>query len=259
MKFRKFTFLLGIMFFVCSLNVVTVHAATVEAVYGATPTIDGTISPGEWADASSFMFTGPNGPCFPAYIKQDGSNLYIGINIPDNTLYPIILDELRVCLDIDHDGGSAPQTDDYYLRIFRPVTSWSTPWEYKGNGGTWIDQTVVSGWDSAGMSTPALWQVELSISYSKLGITSGVGKLMGIEFLVTDEGVDGSTTNYYYWNWIIVGPPATGYFNPSTWGDITSTDYNWVPWFTNLPMVLLAGVSLVILYRKRSYQLKKAF
>lgn len=246
MKFRKITVLFVIMIFAYSFNVVTVHASItppIEAVYGTTPTIDGTISAGEWDDASTTTFDGPSGTCI-VYVKQDGSNLYIGINIPDTT--PDSLDRFEVCLDTNDDEGVAPNTDDYLFFIYRPLSGYFAE-EYIGDGVNWIPQTI-SGWTGAASLNPtSLYVVELSIGYSKLGVTPGIAKQLGIEFSVEDGPVDDTR---YSWT------PGSEIDLPMSWGNIASTDYLWVPWFTSLPIVLLISIPLVIFLRKKSHSLQ---
>jgi len=71
-----------------------------EAHPGRTPVIDGTISPGEWDDAT--VFTGVEGwkPQFSAvtdardlslkgYVKHDGKRLYFAFDVTDDVLYGI--------------------------------------------------------------------------------------------------------------------------------------------------------------------------
>ena len=99
---------------------VKVYAASVEAVYGSTPTINGIMAPGEWIDASTVTFSGPSGAC-TVYVKQNGTHLNIAIHVPDNTVDQF--DWFEVCLDSNHDHGSRPQTDDYDLLMTRGFVS----------------------------------------------------------------------------------------------------------------------------------------
>lgn len=244
MKFRKITvFLCLTLFLTFSFKVVPVHAALIEAVYGTTPTIDGTVSVPEWADATTTTFTGPSGLC-AVFVKHDVSNLYIGVNIEDNT--EDSSDYLEVFLDTNHDEAPLPQTDDYYLFIDRPVFGSSVTYEYQGSGFNWVYIGSAIGWTSAATHTPNYWQVELSISYTKLGITPGVAKQMGIEFIVLDAPVG----SFYYWT------AGATFSSPISWGDIASTSDSWVPWFTSLPIVLLISIPLVIFLRKKSHSLQ---
>lgn len=50
-----------------------------------TPTIDGTIAPGEWGDASTMTFTMDGHDC-TIYVKNDATNLYIAVVITDDAL-----------------------------------------------------------------------------------------------------------------------------------------------------------------------------
>jgi len=230
-----------------SFPAVTVHAATVQAVYGTTPTIDGIISAGEWTDASTATFDGPNGLC-TVYVKQNGTHLHVGIHIPDTTLNQPVIDEFRIFFDTVHNHGLYPIADDYFLRITRPISSWS-PMEYVGTGFDWFEIDPPSDdWVGDGCHTSEYWQVELSISYLKLGIVAGGAKQMGIEFGVVDNSIPGPAGEYF---WTVGGDT---YF-PDSWGDIASTDL-WVPWFTSLPMALLASAAAVLWLRRKRHRIR---
>ena len=101
----------GVILFVLGCNVATVYAATVEAVGGSTPTIDGTISAGEWTDASTITLTLPDGTC-TVYVKQNFTHLNIAFHVPDDTYDTS--DLCSVFFDTAHDLG-----DGGYRRLYR--------------------------------------------------------------------------------------------------------------------------------------------
>jgi hypothetical protein len=184
----------------------------VVAVYGKTPIIDGTIFLGEWDDASVVAFSVTDGAC-TVYVKQNGTHLHIAFSIADTTYHTN--DRCLVYLDVDHNGGTAPQTDDLFLRIMRD----GSLYEAAGTGTTWLGGAVPTGWTGAFSSTAAGFQTEYSISYSKIGVTAGVAKTLGIMF----ESVDNPSSRY---GW----PPGYSYNKPDTWADLTSpTPHLWIP------------------------------
>jgi hypothetical protein len=65
------------------------------------PTIDGVLSPGEWASAATFPFTVSNFGG-TAYVMNDGANLYIAATIADPTCCG--LNSLGLFFDNTHDG-----------------------------------------------------------------------------------------------------------------------------------------------------------
>jgi len=184
----------------------------VKAVYGTTPIIDGAISSGEWDDASVVAFSVTDGDC-TIYVKQNGTHLHIAFSIADTTYHAN--DRSLVYLDVDHNGGTTPQTDDLFLRVMRD----GSLYEAIGTGTTWLGGGALAGWTGACSSTAAGFQTEYSISYSKIGVTAGVAKTLGIMF----ESVDNPSSRY---GW----PPEYSFNEPDTWADLTSpTPYLWVP------------------------------
>jgi len=96
---------------------------TVVARYGTTPDVNGIIAAGEWTDASTVTFSG-----ITVYVKQDGSHLYVAFDIPDTAYYDY--DEADVYLDVEHNGGTAPLTDDLQFTIRRDGSTY----EFHGTG-----------------------------------------------------------------------------------------------------------------------------
>jgi endo-1,4-beta-xylanase len=88
------------------------------------PTIDGVLSPGEWADAASFPFT-VGGLPGTAHVMNDGTYLYVGATISDPSCCG--LNSFQLFFDNSHDGvvtagddalvtnlGNNFAFDDYY-------------------------------------------------------------------------------------------------------------------------------------------------
>jgi len=207
----------------------------IVAVYGSTPTIDGSMSVGEWDDAALVSFNNTE-----VFVKQDGVNFYIGFNVSDATFNE---DSVGFCIDVDHDGGLTLQPDDVGLGVNRT----GTLIEANVTGGTWTI-TEVSGWTAVVNSTFDMWQAEFNITYSKINVVAGVEKTIGVLFFCF-RGLEGSSPEVFSW------PPRYTeiYANPSMWGDITSTGYNWIPEFPPwiiLPALLVTTTVTTLLRKK---------
>jgi len=171
-------------------------------------------------------------------------NLYIGFNVSDA---PFNEEAVGFYIDVDHDGGLTLQPDDITMGIHRNGTL------FEGNitGGTWTP-TNVSGWTASFHSTLDMWQAEFNIPYSKIDVIAGVEKTIGVAFLSNCRSLSA-----YPFTW----PPE--YIediqnNPSKWGDITSTGYNWIPEFPSfliLPLFMIATLLAVTIYRRKSKDL----
>jgi hypothetical protein len=208
----------------------------IVAVYGSTPTIDGSISVGEWDDAALVSFNNTE-----VFVKQDGVNFYIGFNISDATFNE---DSVGFGIDVDHDGDLTLQPDDVGLGVNRT----GTLIEANVTGGTWTI-TELSGWTAVVNSTFDVWQAEFNITYSKINVVAGLEKTIGV-FFFCFRGLEGSSPEVFSW------PPRyiEIYENPSMWGDITSTGYNWIPEFpsaTILPLFMAISMLTAILTKKK--------
>jgi len=181
----------------------------VVVVGGSTPTIDGSIEDGEWDDASTTTFSVTNGTECTVYAKQDGVNLYVGFDIPDATYNSG--DSCVIIFDVDHDGSTSLQTDDMWLRVSRG----DAKEEFNVTIGGWFP-TTVSHWTAKASSMADLWQSEYNITYSKLDITAGTNKTLGVMFLIVDKDIE-----WHEW------PSTASISKPATWGDMTSNEYSW--------------------------------
>ena len=210
----------------------------IVAVYGSTPTIDGSMSVGEWDDAALVSFNNTE-----VFVKQDGVNFYIGFNVSDATFNE---DSVGFCIDVDHDGGLTLQPDDVGLGVNRT----GTLIEANVIGGTWALKEV-SGWTAVVNSTSDMWQAEFNITYSKINVVGGVEKTIGAVFACY-RGLEGSSPNKFSWPPDISSGPGG---NPSMWGDITSAGYNWIPEFPPwiiLPALLVIAMLTTLLRKKTS-------
>lgn len=203
---------------------------------GSTPTIDGTISSGEWDDASNVTFNETT-----VFVKQDGVNLYIAFNVTDATYSDY--DECGIAFDVDHDRSATLQTDDIWFTVMRNGTI------YELNETTgWTPYFQVSGWTADANSTGNVWQSEFNISYSKLNIATGTNKTIGVFFVSLDTQV-----GPYHWP-----PPPANPYSPASWGAMTPNGYNWIPEFSNMYIyvILFSASPLICLLIKRGMSRK---
>ena len=169
------------------------------------------------------------------YVKQDGKNLYVGLNITD-----IRNGGIAFFIDVNHDGGSTPQMDDILFVVFRN----GTPFEM-------IDEldlsSSISGWSVAVQNLTDRWMAEYNVTYTKIEVTAGEEKTLGIIF----ESFGLLETPFiYFW------PPITAMEanSPSNWGDLTS-GVNWIPEFSSaiiLPLLMVLTM-LGIVFAKRRF------
>jgi len=189
--------------------------ATINVLYGSSPVIDGTLSPDEWDDAVSFTFTGYNSITITCHIKHNGTDtLYIAQDVPEM----LGGDHGYIWLDVYNDGGSAPQTDDFWLSSYY-FDGWPTI-ETTGTGSAWSNWTDPSAWICAhtGEGWSYDWgQMEFAIAYSKMGIISGTPKTIG--FMI-GFGDDPGETDCWFW------PQNGWYLTPDSWANMVSSD-NW--------------------------------
>ena len=215
-------------------NCVMAHSGDVIIVQSGTPpTIDGTISPGEWSPSENLVyFDGPSG-WVNLWFKHSNDSLYIGVSIADNTYNTG--DKFNMQIDVNHDGGSTPQTDDVRMYCQRDPAIIR---EENGTGTGWGASTTPSGWSAALNTTADKWEIEFNISYTKLGIVAGFNKRLGIQFGVWDFGVQ-----WYYW-------PSGGDMNsPDTWADLYSS-VNFIPENSTILVSFLIIITLFVAFRK---------
>ncbi|MFQ5999160.1 MAG: hypothetical protein ACE5J6_00145 [Candidatus Bathyarchaeia archaeon] len=194
-----------------------------------TPTIDGNWSAGEWADAPQYTMKGPAGETSYIRAKHDGSKLYVIIDWPwDNTSATLFWHEnVWLAFDTLHDGGAAPQPDDY---LVHPTTSWTgTGWVGNGTGWNATPMPGVSAvcagenWGAVPLSTSPNDPVnphrisEMAIPLTYVGPP---GSTVGFYAQVEDD----STNAYAEWPTGAGGspawPPADPCPAPSAWGTL---------------------------------------
>jgi hypothetical protein len=95
-------------------------------------------------------------------------------------------------------------------------------------------------------------QAEFSIPYAKLNIDAGTDKTLGINFAyqaLTNPPNPGTI----FW-WSNSADLANPEMNPSMWGRINSTGYNWVPESSSLLVmsILMIAIPLILIAGKKS-------
>ncbi|MCG2825184.1 MAG: PKD domain-containing protein, partial [Thermoplasmatales archaeon] len=199
----------------------------VNVTAGTTPTIDGVLDTGEWADAVSVSLTGAGDAFATAYLKHDGMKLYIGFDMQDSSVEDS--DYVQVILDPAHDENpDNPQTDDMKMTKYRDDSAS----ENTGTGDGWSPtNSSTTWWVGKSASTTTAWSAEYAIDYSELGIVAETAKIMGIMLSAKDASA-------YYHTW----PTDADHYKPSTWEDAFSSDN----WYKAPPTGWLAGYTVDI-------------
>ena len=215
---------------------------TFDAHNGTAVTLDGVKSEGEWDDA--FHYTYPVSDTLKnldMYVKTYEDKLYILAYYPNPTdsSYTYI----DIGFDVDYNHNGALKAGDFAIEVNYNggVMEWGV------SSGNWV-YTTPSGWEFAMDNSSSSWTVEIAINYSKLNITAGDIKDVGIIMYMVDDGEGWQTE------------PRKGYwFNTSTWNRITSSD-DWgedvtIPEFSDgvlaIMLVAVFGVMAVVVKRRR--------
>jgi|GEM_PF-6339181 len=211
---------------------------TLDAHNGNSVNIDGDLY--EWNDVS-FFYTFPTkmGKDIYVYMKTSEEHLIIGLRY----YKPLVSSttNFQLGFDVGYDRG-VPQQEDFVILIFH---SGGTK-EYRGNSTTsWWDEVVPAGWSYAmDNSSTTGWTVEISIEFSKLGITQGIPSKIG--FVLFLREASGSSHS----------PVSSDFSDLGTWNTITSSD-DWqeyvIPEFGTLAFISLSVllIAAVIVRRKK--------
>ncbi len=178
------------------------------------PTVDGLISPGEYAGADKVTFPGYEGNV-EVFFKEDGANLYVAFELPDRVNH-IPVPHVSIFVDTLDDGGGAPQADDFWFIVYRN----GGVGEWQGNGTGWSPGMPPFVWTSGVTETMSGWSVEFSIPFLKLNITAGSFKSLG---LALENG--GLASGDHFW------PDGAAPTQPDTWGSlVSSSDWGTFYW-----------------------------
>jgi SSS family solute:Na+ symporter len=133
----------------------TLHAGDfprkLDAYRGATPVLDGQISPGEWDNATQFsgvadwipqftQTTNPKDLSLRGYVKHDGRRLYFAFDVTDDVLYGIdtprwLPDENAHAHELSRRGY--PWFGDEMELLMNASNHWTGDQEAAGNGASW--------------------------------------------------------------------------------------------------------------------------
>ncbi|MFC2111140.1 T9SS type A sorting domain-containing protein [Bacteroidota bacterium] len=163
---------------------------TIVVPYGSNVTIDGIMSGGEWADASTVNISSIGGT---VYFKHTATHLLVAFT--DLNGYSM---SSGIYVDKLNNEGVTPQTDDIWIH------GSAGPFEFHGTGTAWQQ------------GSPANWTYnntndnEYSIDLSKIGVSLDSNNILGVLF----SFLDWSTTSAEI-TWPTGG--NSNLANPSTW------------------------------------------
>jgi SSS family solute:Na+ symporter len=122
-----------------------------RAYPGTTPTVDGTLSPGEWDDAARFSgvrdwipqfapTSDPQDLSLEGYVKHDGKRLYFAFDVTDDVLYGIdtprwIPDAFPKVHELTREGF--PWFGDEMELLINATNHWEGDENAAGDGASW--------------------------------------------------------------------------------------------------------------------------
>ncbi|MCK4456956.1 MAG: lamin tail domain-containing protein, partial [Thermoplasmata archaeon] len=182
-------------------------------------TIDGEINETNENDWTSTAKTDTYGSYIKTYVVYNSTDLFVAVeSLSQATGSGSPQDYAEITFDTNHDGGTAPQTDDYKFRVKNDVVNEKK--DYAGTGSAWDEPwTPSSSWDAAVNDTDTYltYEFRIPLEYAFNTSTPSDGHIGG--FCVHVRNNTGSV--YYYW------PDATGSGEtnsredtPNDWGDL---------------------------------------
>ncbi len=177
----------------------------IDCKYGTPPTIDGSISQGEWDDANFVQYSISDDAIATVYFKEDGETLYVAFDIPTPEHD---YDDSGILFDTNNDGGDNPKRDDIVIQQRRDG---SEKREGRGTGISWL-YIPSTAWGEETSTSETGWQIEYRIDFSKLYINADEAKTIGIGFHILDDSRE------YDW------PVNPCFNNPDSWADMSSSD-----------------------------------
>jgi solute:Na+ symporter, SSS family len=217
---------IGVFFLLLLLNswilVAGNYPKELKAYRGATPILDGKISPGEYDDATQFSGTTdwfqefsanscPEDLSLKAWVKHDGKNLFFAFDVTDDVIYGIDIPRwLPDVAPLAHDftvKNSLPWFGDGIEIFLNPENKWDDRLEEntKGNGLSW--QMVCSTHKSYknGLKEGGLIEGELRNEYSWANYREWM-KTGGMKASVHIK--TGSEGHGYIIEWMIANKPC---------------------------------------------------
>ena len=199
------------------------------------PIIDGNWTGTEWDDAPQYNITGSGGTGY-IRVKYDSNYLYIIIDsVWDLTWVPLwgSYEGTYVAFDTAHDGGTAPQTDDYLF--FCGFSKWSYAWQ--GNGTQWMpifgtgfDGEQFNGTSPNSGTVHRIDEMKIPLAYvGSIASSSGFYVIVRDDSSDPDGGGPNPPTAWVEWPTGAGGNPDgwpvdPGYIDPcpapNAWGDL---------------------------------------
>lgn len=174
------------------------HAQQINIPGGSKPLIDGIISNGEWDDAGMVSIAVNAYWTIDAYYKHGDSSLFFaftGLVGMYGQRYPDVM------LDLNNDKSTTWQADDWWFHASY------NDCEGHGNYNVWAScQPTHPGWWANNFPLGQPGNIEIGISYSKIGLLPFTRDTIGISLEVSD-----TYTNYHYF------PNGSDIGDPSTW------------------------------------------
>jgi len=173
------------------------------------PTLDSTISPGEWDNAYALTFASGI-----VYVMNDDTNLYIAAVIPDGT--PSISDFLSILFDDSHDAALTDGDEDAKSAIYLDGV---TDWHWHDLPVSWqvdITNDLLAG--SGYAYAAGQYTIEMGMplnSGDTEDLSASAGDTVGLELVYSDNG-----------SWTVwpagarPGGAADPEVVPTTWGNL---------------------------------------
>jgi Tol biopolymer transport system component len=188
------------------------------------PTIDGTLSPGEWTGATPYNVVFGSLGNGTVRFMQTPTNLYVSAVISDPS--PGLTPSFDTYFDNDHDGVKDPGDDVWRVRngtggadLFYSPTGSSGPSHYvdSDSGGT---NNTVGGATVSG-SKPMVFELRHPLCSTDTGhdVCASIGRTLGVDFLY-DRSIPLS----------VESAPGPDLFDPGdNWGDLLLTNQDVTP------------------------------
>lgn len=169
----------------------------IDVPAGSSPVIDATVSPGEWEDAGHATMTIATDWTVGVLFKHDGRHLYVAFtNLTGggDELYPEVLVGTVV------EGQVWLPTDHWFHTSYQDCDSSGRPNDYS------TCAPARPGWTANNFPLSAGADVEMQISFERLGIEPDPDRELRLAFAVTD-----TQTRWTLW------PAAASLGSPAQW------------------------------------------
>jgi len=174
--------------------------------HGAAPHIDGAFDSDEWNGASHVSIGVEPGWEVTVFLKHDADNLYLafrGVEHGGKRLFPEIL------LDPQALRGTGWSPGQLWLHASTNLCEGNGEFNVYQRGGVFQCAHTKPGWEAN--NPPENGDVEVRVSFAKMGIAAPSGRGIGMALDVTDATGDARQV-FRYW------PENALIAQPSTWG-----------------------------------------